>query len=661
MGFDFLFFRFFVFVFDAGVVAIWLAGLSSSMVWIFQDPCLAEPLSRGWTTFGWAARIEDRSTRHNTMPGTWQRLTNQPAEPVEPFEGHLILLTDGSVLWYRGAARWERLTPDRHGQYHDGTWSPVDPMHFSRTGFGATVLADGRVLVLGDTNPRNGTIELLDPQAAPTRQWRSVRPGWGADIFTSTVLCPLADARRVLISRNLWYSYSPGSATQLSLFDVSTERWRTIDTPSCIRDATVRSLTLLPDGSVFVTGCRGAPLRYLPDSGAGTWVEVDAESQGEHLSYSLLLPDGRVWAAGWVGESRSVMYTPPGRRDEPGRWAPGPEFPGPSNTLSSFSACLLPSGTVLCFGTWGFEKHVIATEASTGDFFELDPFAPGGGAITRLIPRPPVRAVGRYALGGMLPLPTGEALVALDSEMLIYRPSADDPAPRADWRPRLARPRGGRLTQGQEVVASGMRINGNSQAVSCAYWRLGGAATNYPIIRLRHSESGRVWYCQTHDHSSMGVATGEALKSTRFMIPRGVPDGEAELCIIANGIVGDCVPVTIGPPLYDPILFREAFKLIGNLADGPLIVFGPNGPMPLPPFGPEIDEVLFRKAALQAYESIFFGLCTLNTVARRREDQQTLATESFSDPILSIEHGLGLLRKLGDQLEESLKRKPSGQ
>lgn len=591
------------------------------------------------------------------MPGTWQRLTNQPPEPEEyGFEAHLILLTDGSVLWYRGGARWERLTPDRHGQFHEGTWSPVDPMHSTRTGFAATVLADGRVLVVGDSNSRNDTIELFDPQAAPTRQWRSVRPGWRADIFdisASNLLCPLADGRRVLISRNLSpFAFMHGSGgTQLLLFDVSTERWRTIDTPSCIRNAAARSLTLLPDGSIFVTGCSGGPLRYLPDARAGAWMEVEAEGLGEHLSYSLLLPDGRVWAVGWQGESRTVMYTPSGRRDEPGTWAPGPEFPAPYS-LSKFSSCLLPSGAVLCYG----RENRLPPEFL--EFFELDPFAPGGDTITRLMPGPP--AAGTYGTIGMLPLPTGEALVAVNSEMFIYQPSTDAPAPRSDWRPRLARPRGGRLTQGQEVVANGMRFNGNSQAVSCAYWS-GGAATNYPIIRLQHSESGRVWYCRTHDHSSMGVATGEALKSTRFVIPRSVPDGEAELCIIANGIVGDCVPVTIGPPLYDPIPYREAWKLIGNLADGPLIVFGPHGPMPVPPFGPGIDEVLFRKTALQAFESIFFGLCTFNTVARRRDEQDTPAIEGFSDAFLSIEHGLAMLRKLGDQLEASLKGKTAVQ
>ena len=34
------------------------------------------------------------------------------------------------------------------------------------------------------------------------------------------------------------------------------------------------------------------------------------------------------------------------------------------------------------------------------------------------------------------------------------------------------------------------------------------AATNYPLVRITNMASGHVAYARTHDHSTMGVATG---------------------------------------------------------------------------------------------------------------------------------------------------------
>jgi hypothetical protein len=61
-------------------------------------------------------------------------------------------------------------------------------------------------------------------------------------------------------------------------------------------------------------------------------------------------------------------------------------------------------------------------------------------------------------------------------------------------------------------------------------------ATNYPIVRLRHGTSGKVVFARTHDFSTMGVATGTVVHSTRFTVPAGTPKGHYHLTVIANGI-----------------------------------------------------------------------------------------------------------------------------
>ena len=68
---------------------------------------------------------------------------------------------------------------------------------------------------------------------------------------------------------------------------------------------------------------------------------------------------------------------------------------------------------------------------------------------------------------------------------------------------------------------SGRTFNGLSQAVG--YGDDAAAATNYPLVRIRHNASGRVHYCRTWDHSTMGVATGSSIQSTTFFVPLRSP------------------------------------------------------------------------------------------------------------------------------------------
>jgi len=71
-------------------------------------------------------------------------------------------------------------------------------------------------------------------------------------------------------------------------------------------------------------------------------------------------------------------------------------------------------------------------------------------------------------------------------------------------------------------------------------------ATNYPLVRLvSQTQPPHVWYCRTSGHSSMGVATGNALQSTDFVVPAGVPAGRYRLNVVANGIASPDRAVTV--------------------------------------------------------------------------------------------------------------------
>jgi len=68
-------------------------------------------------------------------------------------------------------------------------------------------------------------------------------------------------------------------------------------------------------------------------------------------------------------------------------------------------------------------------------------------------------------------------------------------------------------------------------------------ATNYPLVRITNRATGHVTYARTHDHSSMGVATGATIVSTYFDVPARMDTGSSVLEVVANGIAS--VPVTV--------------------------------------------------------------------------------------------------------------------
>src|SRR5690349_17256706 len=109
--------------------------------------------------------------------------------------------------------------------------------------------------------------------------------------------------------------------------------------------------------------------------------------------------------------------------------------------------------------------------------------------------------------GSLLVLPTGQVLVG---GFQVYTPAGSY---WAAWAPTLNSP-ATRLTRGTTYKISGTQFNGLAQAA--AFGDEFETATNYPLLRITNRASGHVSYAKTHDHSTMGVATGSATVSTNF-------------------------------------------------------------------------------------------------------------------------------------------------
>ena len=521
------------------------------------------------------------------MAGTWTPLTNQPTFPA----GTMLLLTDGTVLAQEsGGKRWWRLFPDQHGSYIKGTWSPQSEMLNSRLYFASAVLSDGRVFVAGgeysDAGGDTNKAEIFNPILD---LWTAIPAPAGWTNIGDAPCAVLPDGRLLLGSIG---------DQRTAIYDPSSNTWTA--GPNKDDASEEETWTLLPDETVLTAECTRHPRTEKYVAAANQWVTAGAtpsdlvQASSLEIGPALLMPDGRVFATGASGHT--AIYTPPNIANQPGTWSAGPDFPPDGNgklmEAKDAPGCLMPNGRVLC----------VAGPAAEGgsfpgptQFFEFD----GAGLVSTT--NPPNNG-GPPFVGRMLVVPTGQVLFAAGTNQIhVYTPAGNaDPS----WAPHITScPHV--IQAGHSYTLHGRQLNGLSQAVS--YGDDASAATNYPLVRVRHLASGRVYFCRTFNHSTMGVATGTSVQHTTFKVPFGAPSGASELVVIANGIASNAWGVNVEPFVFWNFPNYEAFaRLIGSLADGPLWVLGPNGPVPVDPWGPFVAE-----RAEKAYAEIRAGVKTL--------------------------------------------------
>jgi hypothetical protein len=462
------------------------------------------------------------------MTGTWQPLINQP-----PFTtSTMILLTDGRVMVQEEAtAHWHALTPDAFGSYENGTWSSLADMSFWRRYYASAVLRDGRVILIGGEQSGDGGDtnkgEIYDPVS---NSWTPIPspPGW-ADVGDA-VCCLFPDGR---------FMIGALSTPDCTIYDPVTDSW-TAAASKAVR-SNEETWILLPDESIVTVQCWDPwrSERYSISSNA--WKDEGplpiplVDPVMHEIGPAMLLYDGRViyfGAANVKRRGRTAIYTPPPTQAGTGTWVRGPDLPLVGRrplVCNDCPASLMPNGKVLVaaapwvFNDWGSPISIL----------EYDPFL---NKIT-LAPTPPNNGQQLYWSRMML-LPTGQVLFGPSlNDIQCYTP---DGAPREAWRPTIdaVLPH---CVNGviDYYLLRGTQLTGFSQAN--VYGDDCNPATNYPLVRLRSTASGRVYYCRTWDFSSRGVATGSMPESVRFDASH-VPYGDYELCVVANGISSHCVP-----------------------------------------------------------------------------------------------------------------------
>jgi len=235
-----------------------------------------------------------------------------------------------------------------------------------------------------------------------------------------------------------------------------------------------------------------------------------------------LRPDGTVFAVG--GTSSTGIYD-----STTGTWSAGPTIPS-SDGVEDGPAAILPDGNVLIDVGPTSPCYAKGTK-----FYEFN------GTTLTLVAAPIGAGSNPSYTGRMLVLPTGQVLFTDGTTTVqIYTPTGTY---ESSWQPTILKV-SATLTHGtKNNKIQGTQFNGLSQGAM--YGDDAQMATNYPLVRITNTATGNVVYCKTHNHSTMGVATGAEKVHTAFDIPAGIETGASTLEVVANGIPSNPVSVTI--------------------------------------------------------------------------------------------------------------------
>jgi hypothetical protein len=436
-------------------------------------------------------------------------------------------MTDGTVMGQSASnqGEWYKLTPDNTGSYVNGTWTKMAslPSGYRPYAFASAVLADGRLIIEGgEYQPDQefsltGLGAIYDPLA---NTWTAMPHPNGKqwDFIGDSSSLVLPDGRYA-IGNKLYKS--------MAALNPKTMTWHKLKSSGHNGFNSEETWTLLPDGSILTENVQKGPGTQIYNPVTGVWSDAgntpvalngppccSCEGFGGPKPYcppgeigpALLRPDGSVFATGSIPKGQNTAHTAIYKN---GTWTAGPDVPNHDDIGDNFGV-LLPNGHVLF-------------EGASGSLYEFD-----GTSITV----EHLNAAG----GNLMLLPTGEVLVGGGQ---VYRSSGTyDPS----WTPTITKSPSA-VTRGTTFKITGTQFNGLSQGNSFGDELQ--TFTNYPLVRITNTASGHVFYARTHDHSTMGVATGAAKVWTHVDVPTGMETGASTMVVVANGIPSPPVNVTV--------------------------------------------------------------------------------------------------------------------
>lgn len=273
-------------------------------------------------------------------------------------------LADGRVLVAGGFRDTAASATAEIYDSHSGTWAPTGAMHQLRADHTATLLADGRVLVVGGNDPyavpnRDLSLtsaELYDPHTGTWTTTGSLHDG--RMLHTATLL---SDGKVLVVGG--WNTTISDSLYSAELYDPATGTWDYAGNLGYARRH--HTSTLLSDGNVLVVG--GAGNSAFPanaeiyDHITGAWAITGALHERRLAHSATLLPNGKVLVAG--GSSFDYLASAEVFDPSTGEWTVTGSMNG---VRESHAAVLLPDGRALVAGA----SASIDSSPSTSELYD---------------------------------------------------------------------------------------------------------------------------------------------------------------------------------------------------------------------------------------------------------------------------------------------------
>jgi N-acetylneuraminic acid mutarotase len=237
---------------------------------------------------------------YDPATGTWST-TGALAEPRHLHTA--TLLPNGKVLVVGGVS--EAANGDYYAaasaEVYDpatGTWSATGSMSTSRSSHTATLLPDGKVLVVGGFSDSSivASAEVYDPA---TGTWSATGSMSQARRFHTMTLLPNG---KVLVTGGS--SLTPTQYIYFAsaeLYDPATGTWSATGSMSAIRSN--HAATLLPNGKVLVTGSNmasAAASAEVYDPATGTWSTAGSMATPRSAHSATRLNNGKVLLLGGI-------------------------------------------------------------------------------------------------------------------------------------------------------------------------------------------------------------------------------------------------------------------------------------------------------------------------------------------------------------------------
>jgi hypothetical protein len=480
--------------------------------------------------------------------GSWVPVSTSVAFfPPGAFPGHMLLLSDGSVMVQNiQANNWYRLTPDSTGGYTNGNWSTLASMHKNRYYYSSDVLTDGRVFIAGGEFGNGASVaEVYDPVA---NSWTLINPP--TSLMNPSAPSPalasgnqaFLDSQSVVLPNGhvLVAPVGPNVDDGTLLYDPYANTWSEGPlTASIYQDES--SWVKLPDGSILTIDPNAQTTeRYIPSS--NSWIPDRStpvqlwDTANQEIGAFLLQTNGKVICFG--GNGNTAIYTPSGSTSL-GSWTVGNSIPN-GYVMQDAPSAMMFNGKIL------FVCSTLATH-NPFYFFVYDPASKSYTQINS--PTGGLSDSNDISdATSMVDLPDGTVLFNdTSTQLYVYVPDG----PQAPTGQPTINSIG---FDNQGVIQlSGTLFNGISQG--SMYGDDAQEDSNFPILRFTDG-GGNVTYGRTFNWSSTGVQTGsqiitaEANASDAFF---GSP-GTYSVQVVANGIASS--PVLLTTPSWTWVDFN---------------------------------------------------------------------------------------------------------